>query len=323
MEAIKTKYDRILLGLFALVAIVIGAYTLLKALSFKDQFPPPAKAGKEMADLGPVKSEDVAKATTALNTKNERTPFKIGEKTVDLMVSTPVIKTIDGNTIALLDPAATQLRPPIDNAWLYSNELPLTRDDVASMDEDGDGYSNLEEFEGKSNPRNRSDVPPFYTKLKYVECVKEPLSLKFGVFNGGEIQLTRIQGNVKRGAFFKAGEVFPVDNRFKALKVETRQITKGGITTATPVLILQDTEAKDGKNIEIVLGETVDLPKLSAKIVDDLSKKEFVLREGQEFEVPKLPGLKVLVTKVAEESVTLSFISPGKSARQEETLKLQ
>lgn len=323
MEAIKTKYDRILLGLFALIAIVIGAYTLMKALSFKDQFTPPGKAGKETADLGPVQSDLVAQAATSLTTEIARKPFKIGEKTVDLMVSTPVIKTIDGTTIALLDPAATQLRPPIDNAWLYNNELKLTRDDVAFMDDDGDGYNNLEEFEGKSNPRNRADVPPFYTKLKYVECVKEPLSLKFGVYNAGEIQLTRILAEGRKGDFFKEGQVFPVDKRFKALKVEIRQIKKGGTTTPTPVLILQDAEAKDGKNLEIVLGETIDLPKLSAKIVDELSKKEYTLREREEFEVPKIPGMKILVTKITEEDVTLSFIPQGQSTRKEVTLKVK
>ncbi|RYD33860.1 MAG: hypothetical protein EOP86_12355 [Verrucomicrobiaceae bacterium] len=323
MEAIKTKYDRVLLGLFAFVAIVIGAYVLLKTLSFKDQFPAPSKESKQLSDLGAVKSDIVTQAETALNTRTERIPFKVGEKTVDLMVSTPVIKNVNGETIALLDPAAPQLRPPIDNAWLYNNELQLTREDVATMDDDKDGYNNLEEFEGKSNPRNRADVPPFYTKLKYVECIKEPLSLKFGVYNGGEIQLTRLQGETKRGDFFKVGQQFPVDKRFTALKVENRPIQEGGRTVPTPVLILKDSEAKDGKNIEIILGKTVDLPKLSAKIVDDLSKKEFVLREGQEFEVPSAVGVKVQAAKVTEESVTLSFIPPGKSAREEVTLKIK
>lgn len=323
MEAIKTKYDRILLGLFALVAIVIGAYTLLKALSFKDQFPPPSKSGKELAELGGTQTNAVTETIAALTTEFKREPLKIKDKTVDLMISTPVIKTLDGNTIPVLDPTAAQIRPPIDNAWLYANDLDITREDVASQDLDGDGYTNLEEFEGKSNPRNRTDVPPFYTKLKYTECVKEPLSLKFGVYNGGEISLQKITGETRKGAFFKVGEDFPVDKRFKAISVEKRPMTKNGVTAPVEVLILKDAEAKDGKNIEIALGETVDLPKLSAKIVDELSKKEFVLREGQEFEVPKMPGLKVLVTKVTEESIIISFIPPGKTTRQEETLKLK
>lgn len=323
MEAIKTKYDRILLGLFALVAIVIGAYTLLKALSFKEQFPAPAKAGKELAELGETQSQIVTKAVEALGSEYKREPFKIKDKTVDLMISTPVIKTVDGTTVPLLDPNAAPVRPPIDNAWLYNNDLDITREDIANVDTDGDGYTNLEEFEGKSNPRNRTDVPPFYTKLKYAECVKEPLSLKFAIFNGGEINLQKITGETRKGAFFKIGEDFPVDKRFKAVAVEKRPITKNGVTTPTEVLILKDAEAKNGKNIEIPLTETVDLPKLSAKIVDELSKKEFVLREGQEFEVPKMPGLKVLLAKVTEESVTLSFIPPGKTVRQEVTLKLK
>lgn len=320
MEAIKTKYDRILLGLCALVAIIIGGFVLFKALTFKSQFIPPGSAGKELADFGEVKSEMIAKASTALQTRIERGAAKIGEKTLDLMVSTPVIKTVDGTPIDLLDPSAQQLRPPIDNAWLYNNELDLTREDIASNDDDGDGYTNLEEFEGKSNPRNRTDVPPFYTKLRYTECVKDPLSLKFSVYNAPEVQLTRTEP-ARKNEFLKVGD--RAFDRFTVVAVEIRQIKNASGTSATPVLILKDAESKDGKNLEIIKGETLDLPKLSAKIVDELSQKEFVLAEGQEFELAKMPGNKILVSKVTEGEVTISFILPGKTARQEQTLKIK
>ena len=48
-----------------------------------------------------------------------------------------------------------------------------------------------------------------------------------------------------------------------------------------------------------------------------------MLREGQEFELPKMPGTKILVAKVSEESITLSFILPGKTERQEQELKIK
>ena len=56
---------------------------------------------------------------------------------------------------------------------------------------------------------------------------------------------------------------------------------------------------------------------------ESLSGKDFVLREGQEFELPKMPGTKILVAKVSEESITLSFILPGKTERQEQELKIK
>jgi hypothetical protein len=36
-----------------------------------------------------------------------------------------------------------------------------------------------------------------------------------------------------------------------------------------------------------------------------------------------MPGTKILVAKVNEESITLSFILPGKTERQEQELKIK
>ena len=324
MESLKTKYDRILLGLCALTALVIGALLLLKTLSFKDQFAAPPKPSKELSDLGTDKSADAVQALAVLSKEVVREPLRLtGGRIAELFVSSPVVKTADAQVIALLDESAPQLRPPIANAWLYENELDLTRNDIAELDTDGDGYSNLEEFEGKSNPRNRTDVPPFYTKLNYKECVKEPLSLKFAIYNNGEIQLSRTEPKPPKSAFLKVGEVFTVAPRFKVTKVEMRETSDGGITEQKPVLIIEDSEAKDAPVLEIKLGQTVERPKLSARITDDLSKKEFVLGEGQEFELAKMIGTKILVKKVTEDVVTISFILPGKTERQEHELKIK
>lgn len=324
MEAIKTKYDRILLGLCALTAIVIGALLLLNIFTFKDQFSAPPKSGKELADLGTDKSAEAVQALEALSKEVIREPLRLtGGRVAELFVSSPVVKTADGQEIPLLDETAPQLRPPIANSWLYDNDLDLTRNDIAEVDTDGDGYSNLEEFEGKSNPGNRTDLPPFYTKLAYKECVKEPLSLRFAIYNNGEIQLSRTEPKPSKSAFLKAGEVFTVEPRFKIIKVEMRESKDGGITDQKPVLIIEDSKAKDAPPMEIKLGQTVERPKLSARIVDDLSKKEFVLAEGDEFELPKMIGTKILIKKVTEDSVIISFILPGKSERQEHELKIK
>jgi hypothetical protein len=324
MEAIKTKYDRILLGLCALTAIVIGALLLLKITSFKDQFAPPPKPGKELANLGPENSAEAVKALEALNTPVKRKPLPLPDgRVAELFVSSPVVKTSEGQEIPLLDKNSPQLRPPIANAWLYDNDLDLTRNDVAELDTDGDGYTNLEEYEGKSNPRNRTDVPPFYTKLTFKECVKEPLSLKFAIYNNGEIQLSRTEPKPPRSAFLRVGEVFPVEPRFKVVKVEMRESKDGGITEQKPVLIIEDSQAKEAPPLEIKLGQTVERPKLSAKLKDDLGNKEFTLSEGDEFELPKMIGTKILVKKITEESVIISFILPGKTERQEHELKIK
>ena len=324
MEAIKTQYDRLLLGLCALTAVVIGVLILLKIPALKSQFTPPPKPGSTLSNLGPDKAADVAQTLEVLGKSVVREPLRLpGGRVAELLVSSPVVKSADGQEIPLLDANAAQLRPPIANSWLYDYDLDLTRKDIAELDDDGDGYTNLEEFEGKSNPRNRTDVPPFYTKLAYKECVKEPLSLKFAIYNNGEIQLSRTEPKPSKSAFLKVGDVFPVEPRFKVTKVEMRESKEAGITDQKPVLIIEDANAKEAPPMEIKLGQTVERPKLSARIADTLSKKEFTLKEGEEFELPKLIGTKILVKKLTEESVIISFIPPGKSERQDYELKIK
>ena len=103
MEAIKTKYDRLLLGLCALAALIVGALLILKIIGFRDQFTVPPKATKELADLGTDKTADVEKAVTALSAVLKRTPLNLpGGRVADLLVSTPVLKTADGQVIQIL-----------------------------------------------------------------------------------------------------------------------------------------------------------------------------------------------------------------------------
>lgn len=326
MDAIKTKYDRVLLGTFAVLALALGGLVIVKAGDVKKQFTPVVQ-GKKNAELGGKELEEkVAQTLEALKTEVERTPKVLGpNKTAELFVSVPVVKTATGETINLLDDQSPPVRPPIDNAWLYKHELDITRDDIAQIDTDGDGYTNLEEFEGKSNPRSRSSMPEWYTKMRYKECLKDPLSLKFTIYDdlSGELQIQRVEPAPKRTDFVKVGQVLQrAAPRFKLVRLDRREKTTGGSSSLAPVAILQDLQDTAAPPLEIMLGETVQRPKLTALLVDGLSGKEFKVVQGQEFEIPKVPGMKILVTSVTEETVGLSFISPGKTERQEITLKL-
>ena len=92
MEAITTKYDRILLGLCALIAIVIGALLLVNILTFNDQFTAPPKAGKELADLGTDKSTEAAQAKEVLEKEVIREGLKLpGGRVAELFISSPVV----------------------------------------------------------------------------------------------------------------------------------------------------------------------------------------------------------------------------------------
>ncbi len=66
------------------------------------------------------------------------------------------------NVVDIYDPASASVHPTIPNAWFLSNNLmdALSREDGETMDSDGDGFSNLEEFVAQTNPADASSLPP-------------------------------------------------------------------------------------------------------------------------------------------------------------------
>jgi len=73
----------------------------------------------------------------------------------------------------------TEAHPPVPNEWLEQFGLPITEGDVLNQDPDGDGFSNLEEWQSKTDPTDRNSHPAFFTKLRMKSFVQEPFRLVF------------------------------------------------------------------------------------------------------------------------------------------------
>ncbi len=73
----------------------------------------------------------------------------------------------------------TQVHAPVPNEWLEQNNLPIAETDVLEQDPDGDGYTNLEEWQNHTNPNDKVSHPPFIAKLKLKAVNREPFPLVF------------------------------------------------------------------------------------------------------------------------------------------------
>ena len=330
MDWIKAKYDRLLLGVFGVVAVATGGLLISKVLGFSSQFPAEEDV-RPNANFGT--DDTAARVDAAITRLTEPAAIKspvVKGKPVSLFVSAPVLKTVDGDVIPILDAGAKQVRPPIDNEWLYRYSLDLTRTDIAEVDTDGDGFSNAEEFVGKSNPKDATSVPPPHTKLVYKEVLKDELSLKFNAYTSDtDLQIQRTAPAAKKyTAFTKVGDSFAVEKggepAYKIEKVEKRPITEGGITDVKEVVVLTDLVNKGAKPLEIVLGSTAELPTLRAKIQNTLGKDEFQIgSEGGEIAFPSAPDIKYTVVTVTETQAQLEYTEPGKSEKTQFTLELK
>jgi hypothetical protein len=54
----------------------------------------------------------------------------------------------------------TEVHPPVPNEWLDQFGLPIAEADVLSQDADADGYTNLEEWHGRTNPSTKIRTRP-------------------------------------------------------------------------------------------------------------------------------------------------------------------
>jgi|GEM_PF-4901050 len=327
MEWIKSKYDRLLLGLFGVIALLIGGLLLSKVLGFKGQFPRRADP-PERSDFGTTDAlKKLELAKTRLTEPAVIKPPVLNGVPISLFASAPVIKTAAGDLISPLPPDSKQLRPPIDNRWLYDNGLDLTRSDIATVDSDGDFYSNKEEFEAvpKTNPRDKSSHPAFWAKVSYVQCIKDPLSLRLTVFLGPTeftIRRTEPADKMFNSSLTKVGDTFPAEKggsepRFKVVKVDNsvRDMEK---------VYVDDLLTPAAENYELVVrGKPLELPNLRAKLICSLGKEEeIVVSKTQEFSFMVNPDYKFICENVTEEEVVLSFTEPGATEKKTQTFKI-
>ena len=182
---LKESYDRVLLVVFGLIAIVVGALLTKGALALPDKF---ARQDKTKApDFG---ESGLAQAEAAAeHIKNDFTWASaampgVPQKALRLTASVPVwVK--DGKEYDLLDPNTPALRPPLENIYIHEHNLPAGRSDLVDLDTDGDGFTNEREFlDGKTDPTDKSDHPEFSNKLRLAEVKKDEYILELRTSGG-------------------------------------------------------------------------------------------------------------------------------------------
>ena len=325
MEWIKAKYDRLLLGLFGIIALLVGGLLVSKVLGFNSNFP---KRGDmvEKSNFGTDEATRKLEAAKSLLTAEAKvTPPAFKGIPISLFASFPVLKTADGKVIEVLNPDSEQVRPPIANRWLYENDLDITRTDIADLDPDGDGYTNAEEFIAKpqTNPRDKDSTPPFTGKLAYTECVKDPLTLKFAIDGGDqEITIRRTEpAAIAFNSLIPVGGEFPAEKGSKEMRFKLTKVDRSG---TNPVAVLDDLSTKDKvEEIKIEKGAIHEMPARRAKIVCALgTAEEVIVSEAEEFSFKANPDLKFTVEKITDDEVILEFTPPGATEKKTITLKL-
>ncbi len=175
----------------------------------------------------------------------------------------------------------TEVHPPVPNEWLEQFGLPIADADVLEQDPDGDGFTNLEEWQGHTNPTDRNSHPEYYTKLKLISTSEEPFRLIFSSWMGDTYQINTIDFN-QPTQFLKVGDTIK-GTRFKIAKfVKKYEPNKYGTNVDVSELTLEQEETK--QQLTLVKEKVAISPESVATFVYTWGgRREFQVRKDQEF----------------------------------------
>ena len=150
----------------------------------------------------------------------------------------------------------------------------------AEMDPDGDGFTNIEEFQAdpRTDPRDENVSPSIIAKLRLVAIVADPFRLRFKsviTLPDGSLKFAiNTRGNV-RTYFQKLGEDVEGFTLFKYTPKEEEQ-NVGGMTRPVDMSVL--TLKRGDKLIPLVKGQDVQYNEYTARLVLTVDGTEYTVR---------------------------------------------
>jgi hypothetical protein len=140
----------------------------------------------------------------------------------------------------------------------------------AAMDSDGDGFTNLEEFVGKTDPRKSSSHPPFAEKLRFIERKDIPFFLVFQGFTeqqDGTVSFQLNNPTTGKSHFAEVGG--GVEN----VVIQRFEPAKNGEPARLFVM-------RDSAEIELVRGEIALDPESKAELINILDRSPIIVTMG-------------------------------------------
>ena len=231
---VRTRYERIALAVAALVLLWSASLITWKASRSNENASPFPVASSTHPATPPVQAIEAAQAIEQLRqpaqwTFNGRSGLFVPEQ-----------HFIGANGFPATLRTA-EVHPPVPNEWLEKFGLPIADADVLIQDPDGDGFSNLEEWQSDTNPTDKSSHPSFIAKLKLKSFGQEPFRLVFSSWMDGTFGLNT--NDLKEPTqFLRLGDVVR-GTKFKLVKfVEKHEANKYGTKIDVSELTLENQE---------------------------------------------------------------------------------
>jgi len=274
MDWVRAHYERVLLMAAVVLLFLSSILIWSNAARFSSQLAvmPPAPSLKSVSPL--EKAQELQAAAEKLHRPPQWT---FGGRS-GLFVPEKHFIGANGQPATL---QTTEVHPPVPNEWLEQFGLPIADADVLDQDPDGDGFTNLDEWLGHTNPTDGNSHPEYYTKLKLKSAVEEPFRLIFSSWMGDTYQINTIDFK-QPTQFLKIGDTIK-GTRFKIAKfLKKYEPNKYGTNVDVSELTLEQEETK--QQLTLVKEKVAISPESVATFVYTWGgRQEFQVRKDQEF----------------------------------------
>lgn len=319
MQKNKGNYEKILIIIMAIAAIAGGGWFIYSSQSFPETLSRKSVKPKPFQEDIPVKDIEEATQHAIAEAKSWSAPVR-NNKPVPLFKS--VLLVLKDNQIYDMFTEDPQLRPPMTNAYLRENKLQYLSPNVGELDPDDDGFTDLEEFNGKTNPTDPNSHPPITDKLFLVQRIEHKYLVTLKSSGDPPYQVTVVtEDGKRRGSFVEIGKPFGVGGRFIPKKFEKKEVQDAKIGTKdVSELTVEDTIRKN----EIVLVKDVDqnLAEYEAslefrlKVID-----QFKVKKGENFRIPGHDETTYKMVDVQEDSAVIAPLKADGTPEKEIVIK--
>lgn len=275
---LSNNYEKAAVGGAAVAAIGLAALGWLKVGGVQEDFSTLTK-GEGKNDPAVAEAPLVAKAASSLARKLAWPQGDADGRAVDLFTGVPLFIASSAPDVAVDLLKSPPIHPPIPNTWWIEHRLDPGYADSPSRDPDDEGYTNLEEFEGKTDPTDPASHPPFIAKLKYEKdeslkwCIRptfpegDNFSFKYADQKDGMLRKNQSGAgiSVKPGESFFAAE--PMKSRFKYLRLEKRREMNKAINQEVDITYAIIEDQKVNKK-----GTKYEIPAFPESRMDDFAK---------------------------------------------------
>jgi hypothetical protein len=286
MDWLKVNYDRAVLIAAALFLFISAIVILWSAIQIGNHLVPPPRVPAKAASPPPV-SVELDKVAEQL-----RQPVQWKSSAHSgLFVPEKHFIGADGMPATLEN---TQVHPPVPNEWFEQYALPIEDGDALEQDQDKDGFSNLDEWQGKTDPTNAESHPDYTTKLHLLSATEEPFPYVFASRTEETFGINDIDQS-EPTQFLKVGDIIRGTD-FKIMRF-TEKKEPDGMKADVSELLLE--HQQNHAQVTLVKGKVATSPQSVATFVYTWGgRREFEVRKDQEFSLKPQEEIKYKLVEV-------------------------